>query len=443
MPPSYRTFQFFWAVQTISLVGSTITPFALSVWATENSDRIGLSVSWALAWIGVSTLPGLFWGIYAGALIDRYPRKRFIVINDLATAGVMSVTALTVLAGWPFWTTIMSLAVQSLLTTMDYILFDASISLLVAEADLPRANALNQLTSSALMLLAPTIAASIIALPIEDIGVLQRIQESLPDGWFLSGVALVLILDAITCLVTAVGMLPLRMPNPEAVEDTPSVSFWRDVTSGIHYLLQDKVLVNLLVFFSVGNLLVSPGVTLLPAIIRERTMNSIESLGLNFEQGLALAITSGSAGLLVSGALLSIFAKEGRDPRLAVLVPVLGIDVALMVVGMSQWILLTALALFARGFLLPLSNTYLQTIWQMRTPAGIQGRVFSVRRASVLSVTPIGTLLAGSLGSVMDLSHIIIAGSAISAIYTIVLLFRLKLDNDPPLHKIVNKDRST
>jgi MFS family permease len=440
MTKPFNKFRYFWAVQTVSLLGSAITPFALSIWVTQNAERIGVSVSWGLAWIGVSTLPGLLWGIYAGTLIDRYPRKAFIIVNDVAIAAVMTLTAMTVLAGWPFWSTIVSLAVQSLLTSMDYILFDATISLLVAESDLPKANALNQLTSSALLLLAPSIAASVIALPVDDIYFLKELQARLPDNWILSGVAIVLVLDAMTCLITALGMVPLKVPSPERTDQPVNVSFWKNVTSGFSYLNCDKVLLHLLIFFAVGNLLVSPGVTLLPAIIKERSMGSIESLGLSFEQGLALAVTSGSAGLLISGALLSAFAKESRNLRIAVFAPILGIDVALMVVGVSEWIILTAGALFVRGFLLPISNTYLQTIWQTRTPVAIQGRVFSVRRASVLSVTPIGTLMGGLLGSIMSLSLVILVGAAISAVYSAIMIFRLRLDTAPTLHQIVGEE---
>jgi MFS transporter, DHA3 family, macrolide efflux protein len=55
------------------------------------------------------------------------------------------------------------------------------------------------------------------------------------------------------------------------------------------------------------------------------------------------------------------------------------------------------LANFCAGFLLPVLNGSSQSIWQAKTPADIQGRVFTARRQIAQITGPVGVLIAGPL----------------------------------------------
>ena len=65
--------------------------------------------------------------------------------------------------------------------------------------------------------------------------------------------------------------------------------------------------------------------------------------------------------------------------------------------GLARGVPVWMLANFFAGFLLPVLNGSSQSIWQSKTPADIQGRVFATRRMIAQFTSPIAYLIAGPL----------------------------------------------
>lgn len=91
-----------WSTQTFSALGSSMTSFALVIWAYEQS---GSALSTALLSI-CSYAPYVLLSIFAGALSDRWNKKATMLICDaaaaLTTVGVLvllSTDALCVVRG--------------------------------------------------------------------------------------------------------------------------------------------------------------------------------------------------------------------------------------------------------------------------------------------------------------------------------------------------------
>ena len=77
-----RNFYVLWSTQSISQLGSSITAFALTLWLYE---KTGSSLSTALLTI-CSYAPYVLMSIFAGALTDRFDKKRTMLVCDTVAA---------------------------------------------------------------------------------------------------------------------------------------------------------------------------------------------------------------------------------------------------------------------------------------------------------------------------------------------------------------------
>jgi len=93
-------FTLVWAGQIISVLGSNMSIFALSIWAfqqTGSATTLGVMQTCFF-------LPNLFISPFAGAMVDRYNRKLMMMVSDLgavmATAGILMLNAGGELQTW-------------------------------------------------------------------------------------------------------------------------------------------------------------------------------------------------------------------------------------------------------------------------------------------------------------------------------------------------------
>ena len=74
-----RDFFILWSTQSVSQLGSSITAFALTLWLY---DKTGSSLSTAALTI-CSYTPYVLMSIFAGALTDRFDKKKTMLICDV------------------------------------------------------------------------------------------------------------------------------------------------------------------------------------------------------------------------------------------------------------------------------------------------------------------------------------------------------------------------
>ena len=77
-----RTFYLLWSTQGLSQLGSSMTNFALALWLYE---KTGSALQTALLAI-CSYTPYVLMSIFAGALSDRWNKKRIMLASDACAA---------------------------------------------------------------------------------------------------------------------------------------------------------------------------------------------------------------------------------------------------------------------------------------------------------------------------------------------------------------------
>ena len=77
-----KTFIILWSTQSLSQLGSAMTSFALTLWVYE---KTGSALQTALLSI-CSYAPYVLMSIFAGALSDKWNKKKFMLVCDTLAA---------------------------------------------------------------------------------------------------------------------------------------------------------------------------------------------------------------------------------------------------------------------------------------------------------------------------------------------------------------------
>jgi MFS family permease len=353
----------FWAGQTISNLGSSITLFALPLLVFKlTGSALDLAISTA-----TSFLPYLLFGLIIGAWVDRVDRKRLMIAADVARALVIAsiplADALGLLSvGWIY--------VVGFLNAMLTIGFDAAqfaaIPSLAEQDDLVTANGRIQASYSAASVAGPLLAGLLVALmPIADL----------------------LLFDAGTFLLSALSLGLIRISFNAGAPRPPS-SIRMDIVEGLRYVLGHPVLRNISLMMALVNFVATTTYAQLVLFAKERLGAGDTQVGLIF--------SAGSAGVVVLG--LSAGALRKRWSFSAVALGALMLEGLLTIVlsqTRSYWIALLLWTLIQGVGILFNINT--SSLRQAIVPNHLLGRVISIASVLAWSAIPLGSLLGGWL----------------------------------------------
>lgn len=407
-PQGIRTFVFVWLTQSISVLGSSMTFFTITLWLSVNrypDPAQRPQLAWALALIGLArVIPTLLATPIAGVWADRKDRKNLMVganlISGLLTASMVGLMLTRSLSVWALLPLQAGLAVAG---AVHAAAFDTCYVALVPPQFLPRANGMMQTIWSLATILAPSLAALVIALPVAPGG-----ASGPAAAGGLSGAALAIALDALSFF--GVAALLAALPLPAAARGAPGrpaapPALRADLKEGLAYIRQRPAFMWLLATFTIANFVVATRGVFQPLLLKGDLAADWQAQGLRYETALALLATCASAGGLAGGVAISLWGGLRRRRIYGVLLPMLVFSGAQLGLGLSGRIWVAAGAALLGSAAIPMLNAHSQAIWQTQTPRAIQGRVFAVRRVIAQCTLPLGTACAGLLGGAINPGH--------------------------------------
>lgn len=366
------TFYVVLAGQSLSMLGSQMTWFALGVWIFETT---GSATQFALlSFFGA--VPQLLLLPITGTLIDRWDRRRALIGGDTGAA----LCTLTLVGLW--WTGNLELPYIYLLTALTsffgsfQLAFSASIPLLVPKAHLGRANGLVGLGTALAMTSAPISAGALLS---------------------VLGLQGVMLLDVATFVFAVATLLVVKIPQPtgDAEEATGEGrktgkgswrAFLREATHGWTFIRERKGLVALLVLFACTNLVLG--------VIQLLVTPLVLSFASPAQLGWVLSIAT--VGMVISGLGTSLWGVPALKIRTIFIC--LGVQgVILYFGGVRPSVALIAMCAFVYLACQPIIWACSQTVWQLKVDLPIQGRVFAVRQMIAGSTLPLASLLTGPL----------------------------------------------
>ncbi|UFU02652.1 MFS transporter [Ruania suaedae] len=384
-PLRIGAFRRLWWGLGISNLGTQLTTVAvgLQVYAiTASTLAVGILGIFAL-------VPLVVLGLYGGALVDQFDRRRVALS---ASTVLFVVTGLLALQAWlsleSVWLLYVLVALQSAASAVNNPARSAIIPRLVPITQLAAANALQTLAWNVALTLGPLLGAVLVA-------------------WQGFGVAYTLDLLLFTASLYALWRLPDIPPEPagegENVAAKPRVVGWRSVFEGLRYLgtrpnLRMTFLLDLsamilamprVLFPAVGVVLIGGGETTTGMLTAAIAVGAV----------LASTLSGGLAGVRAQGkvivAAIAVFALA-----------VIGFGVVLLLVGRTSpddvvvWALVAAFVLLAvAGAADSISSIFRQTILQAATPDAMRGRLQGVFVVVVAGGPRLGDLMVGAEAS--------------------------------------------
>lgn len=382
-----RDFQLLWAGQFVSTLGSRVSTVAfplLVLAVTGSATKAGVTVF-------AETLPLMILMLPAGAVVDRYDRKRIMVLTDAVRALAMaSIAAVVVLDSLTFPHLLAVAVVEGVGYAFFSVAERSALRQVVPATQLPAAIAQNQAREYAALLAGPPLG-----------GVLFGLGRAVPFA-----------ADAASYAVSLLSVAAVRSRLQEERGDEARRPLVSEIREGLRFLFANPFLrtTSLLV---TGSDLVINALFLGVIVLAEREGASSATIGVM----LAFVGVGGLLGAAVASPLARRLPARrvvvGTMSLEAVLVPLIAVAPHPLAVG----------ALFGSMFLLhPTWNAVVGAYRLRLTPDRLQGRVQSVASLLSLGAVPLGALgvgasmdAIGARETVLALA-VLMAGIAVAAV---------------------------
>ena len=368
-----RGFTVIWSGQLLSLLGTNMTGFALAIWifsVTEESFRataFSLVAFFAFA-------PLILVSPIAGALVDRYDRRKIMILADLA-AGLPTVIVLLLYTSGSLqlWHIFVTGAVSSSFQAFHFPAYSAAVTMMVNKKQYGRASGMLAAAQFFAQIFAPIVAALILT---------------------LAGLPAVLMVDIATFLIAISMLLFIHVPKPPATEagEKGIGSIWKEAAYGFRYIYERPSLLGLQLTFFCVNFITQFSVVLLNPMILTRVGD--------YQIGqliLGSVLSAGGIGGVAGSIVMSVWGGPKRKVNGVLFGMILQSLSGTLLLGIGRGLVVWAAAMFLALFSLPIINGCNQAIWQAKVPPDVQGRAFATRLLIAQISIPTAMLMSGPL----------------------------------------------
>jgi MFS family permease/acyl carrier protein len=358
-------FSILWLGQVLSVLGTRMTNFALSIWiwqATGRASDLALLTFCAFA-------ATVVFSPIAGTLIDRWSRRLTILLSDAGSAVATGLLLVLYLTGS---VSVWHLYAVNLLTgaflAFQLPAYSATISLMMAKQHFPRANAMLSLARSVPAIFAPACAAAVLA---------------------ATSIKTVLMVDVGSYLVAVGTVFLVAIPRRPPAEQPERQSMWRDSLFGFTYILRRPGLLGLQGILFAISLFAAMGWIVLTPMVLARTGNSEADAG--------IVQSIGAVGGVLGGVLLGALRPTGHKMLRMLAAVVVFSLLGRVLLGIGDSLVVWSAAWFFAWACVPFIDGYGQAIWQEKVSPAEQGRVFAARQLVETLAVPVALGIAGPL----------------------------------------------
>ncbi|MBH0360463.1 MFS transporter [Bacillus toyonensis] len=364
----------FLTAQTISLFGSSLVQYAI-IWYITLTTSSG-------AMLTISTvcgfLPQIAISLFAGVWIDRYDRKKMIMLSDGIIAIATLILAILFLTGYKsIWMLFIVLLIRSAGTGVQTPAVNALIPQIVPKDYLMKVNGINSSITSLIMFLSPAVSAVILSV------------TSIETTFFI---------DVITAII-GISIMFIIQVEGHANVGVKQKSNLQGIKEGFAYLKENVCMKRLLVLLIIIMILISPAAFLTPLMVTR-------SFGAEMWRLTASEMTF-SAGAAAGGVLIAAWGGfRNRMHTTALACALYGL---LMVgLGIAPVFIMYLVFNFLIGITMPCFNTPVTVLLQEKVDPVMHGRMFSLVQIANSCALPLGMIIFGPLADVFSVEVLLI-----------------------------------
>ena len=420
--PNYRKL---WTAATVSLFGTQVSqiaiPYIAAVVLKASPGEVGLLTT-------IEFLPFILFTLPAGVWVDRFPKRRILVIGDLGRAAMLvSIPLAAALGGLTIWQLYLVGFVNGAMTVFFDVADQSFLPTILDRDELVEGNAKLQISGSSAQILGQPVGGGLVALLTAPVAVL------IDAASYLGSAALILWIRLTSSGARATGRRSEDVPpttaavapdaeavvspstgasvGGEAAAQQPAVpasdggSMRSQIMAGLRYIGRHRYLANIAASTATSNLFGNIAFAILPVYLYRTLGLSPASVG---------AVGGiGGAGVLIGALVASRAATRfGVGPVIVGALLIGGINGLLLPLASPElafWFV--SASFFVGGLTGVVFNVNQVSLRQAITPEHFLGRMNATMRFLVWGTIPIGSLIGAGLSEVVGVHTTIWIGS--------------------------------
>lgn len=389
----HRNFRLFWLGQMVSLIGTWMQNIGqgwLVLELTNSSFLLGLISA-------VQFLPMMLFSLFAGVIVDRFPKRKLILFTQSSFAVTSFILAtLTALKVINYWEILILALINGFLNTIDVPARQSFIIDLVGKKDLMNAIALNSAVFNAARIIGPAIAGILIG------------KLGYAICFYLNSASFIAVIIGLI-LITVEGVTPkLKDAKTRIIEDLKDgMTYIKNMPVILHTILMIAVLSTFSMNFNV----------LVPVFTKNVLHREATGYG--------LLMSAMGIGALIGALTLASISKRGVKP-VYLFAGGIGLGLSQILIGIQNSYTLTAFLLALSGWFMVTFTSSANTTIQINSADEFRGRVMSVYSLVFGGVTPIGSMYAGTLSQRFGPHITFIVSGVIAMAYSFYVLSRYR-----------------
>ena len=351
-----------WLGQAISEVGTDVCHIGL-IWLVIGTTGSATSVSLLFVML---IMPSIVFGPWAGVLVDKWNKKKVIVVTDITRGLIALAMALS----------IDNLSYLYLLAFADFVLYaffspaiKTAIPRLVARENLMTANSLYMITRQGAGLIGPAVGGALIG---------------------LFGVQILFFLNGVSFLLSAALEMGIRMPvSGYETLDMP-LRIKEKFKEGLDYIKQRRVVIFVIIFFAIATIPMGGLAVLNVVLFREVFNYTAEQYG--------LLMSMKGAGLILGSIFMGKWGKNILEIK-AIVTASFFMGLFYMALALSGQLFFSVLFFSLAGFFGSMIGVAYYTFLQKIVDENVRGRVFSI---DIAIGNVLGLLAMAAVGPLAD-----------------------------------------
>jgi len=361
------------------MIGTAVVEFALAWYLTRETGKATVLATAMM----VALIPSIVLGPFIGPFIDRWNRKLIMIFSDLFVTLITVWLVILFLTGTvEIWHIYVAMVLRAIGQAFQWPALQATVSTIVPEKDLSRANGLNQTLNGIINIGAPPLGAFLMEmLPMQE----------------------VLAVDIVTAVIAIACLLFIAIPRPVRTTLSEKAHIIGDMMQSFRYVWTRRGLSMLIGLVALYGLFSTPAFTLLPILVNDHLGGDVLKLGwLNSLFGV---------GMILGGVLLGVwggFKKRILTSTLGLFI----IGISMLGFGFTSerlyYFVLSVNFLLGAG--IAIANAPFWAIMNSVVDKDMQGRVFSLISSISGVIVPLGLAIVGPLADAIGVRWIFIIG---------------------------------